>query len=274
MSIDFATYCTVALPVALLCSVVWFLICRLIYRPDISCLAHLDHENLRASLGPMTTREKIAGGLYLLCVILWVLPGVSHILFPAAYPLLSKIDSCYPPIIALVLVHLLCIDKAPVVPIKDALAGVPWNTLLFAGTLLALNDCIGNPEFGVADFLTGTLVPLFQGLPPMGLVLLMIALTVVVTNFISNAVTIAMALAIGIPLCTAADPSLVGPMSLLLTSTVNFSFATSTAIPAMPLVLDSGWVTPKELLLRTTPAILGSILVTWVVGIPLCRWLL
>ena len=227
----------------------------------------------------MTTREKIAGGLYLLlCAILLVLPGVSHILFPAAYPLLSKIDSCYPPIIALVLLHLLRIDNTPVVPIKDTLAGVPWNTLLFAGTLLALNGCIGNPEFGVADFLTGTLVPLFQGIPPMGLVLLMIALTVVVTNFISNSVTIAMALAIGIPLCTAADPSLVGPMSLPLTSTVNFSFATSTAIPAMPLVLDSGWVTPKELLLRTTPAILGSILgsilVIWFVGIPLCRWLL
>ena len=51
--------CMVAVlePVVIVCAIVYFLIGRLLWKPDVTPLANLDYDRLAASVGPMTKRQ-------------------------------------------------------------------------------------------------------------------------------------------------------------------------------------------------------------------------
>ena len=55
-------------------------------------------------MGKMSKKEKWSAVFYLLCVLFWLLPGLTQYLWPAANAaVFSKIQQCLPPLLALFL---------------------------------------------------------------------------------------------------------------------------------------------------------------------------
>lgn len=105
-SMDFFTFSAVTTPVSLLSAAVIFLLMRFVWRPDVSAFTSIDYDRLAASCGAFRKKERWSLIIYLLCVLLWLLPGLSKYFWPTAYPMLSKINNCYPPLLALFVMNL------------------------------------------------------------------------------------------------------------------------------------------------------------------------
>ncbi len=77
LEMNFFTFCAIATPISILTTLVVFLLVRFVWRPDVSPFKRIDYDELSTSCGPFTRREVVSILFYGLCVILWLLPGLS-----------------------------------------------------------------------------------------------------------------------------------------------------------------------------------------------------
>lgn len=206
-SIDFFQMVAVLEPVVIVCAIVYFLIGRLLWKPDVTPLANLDYDRLAASVGPMTKKAKWSAWVYAMVVIMWVLPGVCKYVAPGAYVYLSKIDQTYPPIIALVLMTLVKVDGEKVLDFKDAMANASWGVFLFIASVMAMGSAMANSEIGISAWLAAEMGPLFSNISPEMFIAIAVVFLVVLTNFTSNSVVVALGFTIFMPLCTTVMPT-------------------------------------------------------------------
>lgn len=238
--------CTVAVlePVVIVCAIVYFLIGRLLWKPDVTPLANLDYDRLAASVGPMTKKAKWSAWVYAMVVIMWVLPGVCKYVAPGAYVYLSKIDQTYPPIIALVLMTLVKVDGEKALDFKDAMANASWGVFLFIASVMAMGSAMANSEIGISAWLAAEMGPLFSNISPEMFIAIAVVFLVVLTNFTSNSVVVALGFTIFMPLCTTvyADSISAAFMGLMKINASQHSWATPPATPASAIAAGSGWL--------------------------------
>ncbi|MCI8960250.1 MAG: hypothetical protein HFG62_14185 [Lachnospiraceae bacterium] len=270
-TMEFGQYVMAAMPVGILTAVGWFLVCRFVWKPDVSRLSRLDHDAIKGNQGPLTRQEKIAAAVYLAVVVLWLAPGISKYICPAVYPALNKIQQCYPPIAGIILLHFIKVEGRPVLSYKDAISAVPLGTLLFMGALLHLGSALANTEIGVAAWLSDTIGVYCNGISPMVFVVIIAALSVILTNFMSNSVTCAICMAIAMPLSLGIYDGMISPLlpAIMITIGINFAFATAPATPPVAIAADSGWISAGKLFQYGMAAGLVGILVMLAVGMPI-----
>ncbi len=270
-SLEFGQYVMVAMPVGILTAVSWFLVCRFVWKPDVSRMSKLDYDAIKGNLGPISKAEKIAAVIYITVVILWLAPGVSKYVLPSAYPFLNKIHQCYPPMVAIVLLNFIKVDDKPVLPYKEAIAAVPFSTLLFMGALLELGTVLANPDIGVSTWLGETMGVFCTGVSPFTFVVVLAAMSVILTNFMSNSVTCAVCMAIAMPLSTTLYAGSINPIvpATMITIGINFAFATAPATPPVAIAADSGWISAGRLLKYGTAAGIVGIMVMLAAGLPI-----
>jgi sodium-dependent dicarboxylate transporter 2/3/5 len=268
---DFFTYCAICLPLGMICAVVWFLVCRFIWKPDVSKLSQVDFERLKNDVGPMTKKEKIAAFVYVIVVICWILPGVSRYLFPSLSGFFGAIHQCYPPLIAVLLLNFVKVDGEPITKYADALKGVPWGTVIFMGAIMMLGSAISNPDIGLTAWTSGVLAPLFSHVSPVAFILIMVAVVIVLTNFVSNAVAIAIVFSIAMPLAINVYGGTVDlrMLGVLLISGASYAFATPPATPPAAVVADSGWLSTRAMFKWGMVATLVCIILFYCIGYPL-----
>ncbi len=273
-TMEFGQYVMSAMPVGILSAVGWYLVCRFIFKPDVSRLSNLNYDAIKGNQGNITKQEKIAGAIYLIVVLLWLAPGISKYICPAIYPTLNKIQQCYPPMIGIILLNFIKVDGKPVLSYKDAIAAAPLGTLLFMGALLHLGSALANADIGVATWLSDTLGVYFGNVGPTAFIIVLGVLSVVLTNFMSNSVTCAICMAIAMPLSLGMYSGSLHPMvpAIMITMGINFAFATAPATPPVAIALDSGWISAGKLFLYGTIAALVCILLMVVVGMPIANF--
>lgn len=273
-TMDFGQYVMAAMPVGLLTAVLWFAVCRLFFRPDVSRLSRLDYDGIKANLGKITRQEQIAAVIYLIVVVLWLAPGVSKYICPAVYPYLNKIQQCYPPIVAILLLNFIKVDGKPVLSYKDAVSAAPLGTLLFMGALLYLGTAFANEDIGVAGWLSDTIGVYCNGINPTVFIVILAVLSVVLTNFMSNSVTCAICMAIAMPLSMGLYAGQIAPLvpAIMITIGINFAFATAPATPPVAIAADSGWISAGKLFAYGFAAALIGIIVMLVVGLPIANF--
>lgn len=269
--LGFFQYVSVALPVGLAATVIWFLVYKYIFRPDVSRLKNFDHDVLRGKLPPMSKREKAAGFVYALVVIFWTLPGVSKYISPALYSAVGGIQQCFPPMVALIVLHLWRVDGEPVLPFSDALKAAPVGTFLFIAALLVLGDCFNDPNVALSSWLSGILESICGGVSPLVFLLIVTLFCGVATNFIANALAVSVTLAIALPLCATLFAGQINPVfvCIMITMVANFAYATPCATPPCAVALETGWLNSRQLFGYGMAALFFSGLAAFVIGVPL-----
>ena len=248
-TLDIAEFMAVGLPVGLVALIICTLVIKLLWRPDVSRLRGLDYDAKLAALPPMTKAEKWAAGTYIAVAIFWLLPGIMKSLSPAAYEaFFSKLNTWYPPIVAIVLLMNVNTENGPVLDFKAAMASVPWGTCLFVGTIMFIGSTFSNPELGLTEWMSEVLAPVVGSIDPIIFVVIVLVFSLVATNLISNTVTVAIAFAISMPLLTGGlfDGQLNAKvLAILLTVASNMAFATPPSSPPVAIVCGSGWISAK-----------------------------
>lgn len=243
-TIDFFQMVAVLEPVAIICALIYFLVGRLIWKPDVSALSNLDYDKLAASVGPMTKKAKWSAWIYAIVVLMWVLPGVCKYIAPGAYVFLKNIDQTYPPIIALVLMTLIEVDGEKVLDFKEAMANASWGVFLFIASVMAMGSAMANGDIGISAWLASTMGPMFTNVSPTMFIIIAVVFLILLTNFTSNSVVVALGFTIFMPLCMTvyADTISLAFMGLMIINASQHSWATPPATPASAIAAGSGWL--------------------------------
>lgn len=270
-AMSFFTYSAVCTPITILCAVVFYLVVRFLWKPDISALKNVDYHSLSEECGTISKREKWSLWIYILCVIFWLLPGLSKQFWPSIYPMLSKINNCYPPLIALFLMNFIHVDGEKILEWDDAVKAVNWPSFMFIATIMGLGTFIGNQDIGLSAWMSGALAPAFTNISPLMFILIMVLLVNTLTNFCSNSVALSVVFAIAMPLSMTVYDGRVSPMvvAILVTNAALNGWATAPATPTAAVAYASGWGNDKLILKWGLLMMVVNTIISITLGIPL-----
>ena len=106
-------------------------------------------------------------------MIFWLLPGLSGYVWPEAAGFLGRINNCLPPLAALFIMNFVKADGKPILAWADAVKAVNWPTFMFIASIMGLGSFLGNADFGVSEWLSESLSPVFAAVSPVTFVLVM-----------------------------------------------------------------------------------------------------
>ncbi len=267
-AMDFFTYCAIGTPVSIVSYLLFFLMVKFIWRPDVSMLTGINYDALQSTVPPMTKKEKWSVFFYIVCVILWMMPGLSDYVWPAASGFFNKINNCLPPLAALFLMNFIKVDGEPVLAWGEAVKSVNWPSFMFIASIMGLGSFMGNADIGIPAWLSDTLSPIFGGISPFLFLVIMVFLADLMTNFTSNTVTVSVMLAVALPLAMGVYD---GQISVFLTAALvtiaaNNGWTAPPASPTAAVVYGSGWVDTKSMMIWGLSAMVLHVIVTMTLG--------
>lgn len=265
---DFFTYSAIGTPVAIVTCVLFYLVVKFVWRPDVSLLSNVDYDALAATVGPQTKKEKISVVFYAACVVLWLMPGLSKYIWPAAVGFFGKINNCLPPLAALFLMNFIKVEGEPILDWNDAVKSINWPSYMFIAAIMGLGSFMGNSDIGVPAWLSAVLSPVFSNVSPFVFLFAMVFLADLITNFTSNVVTINVVMAIGVPLAMGVYGGSVSPMltCILITIASNNGWTTAPANPSAAVIYGYGWVDDKSMLKYGLLTAFLNVIVTMTLG--------
>lgn len=157
-------------------------------RPDSSAFMEFDDAALRKQLeeNPMTKRAKILLVGMIIVILMYVLAFISPVQSVQAY--FAGLPLAAPISLITALLCLVNVDGEPVLDLKQEAARLPWETVMFLGSVMLFGGIMGAEQFGISSFMSNLISPIVAGLPKIVTILLGLTLATVLTNLTSNAV--------------------------------------------------------------------------------------
>lgn len=269
LSVNIVTYSIFGIATGILIFAAMILLCRLVYRPDLSRLVNYDAAKLRADLKPMSRQEKLSAGLFAAVIVIWILQGFLKDFAPVAGTYLAGLGNAVPVMIAIIILCVVEVDGKPVMDYKDAAVhGVPWSALIFNAAVLVLSGALVLDQVGISDFLIQTVTPLVSGMNQSVFILVIAALCVLATNFSSNTVCATVFYSISAPIALAMGNINMVALASVIAAAASYAFATPPSTMPMSVVAGTGWVDVKAMFKYGGLMALVSILILAFVGYP------
>lgn len=183
--IDIFKYVAMMIPICLMCIVLHVLVCKYIFRADLSPLAHYAHESSKNVR--LTKRQKISL-LGILCGMLCLLvPSI----IPASWSLKPIVDELGGGGLALFVIAILMairVDNEPLMDLKKVANHFPWPIFFCMAFLFPVAGAISSDSVGIKQFITSNGEVFFRTIPTILAIVLLIVLPAILTNFMNNAV--------------------------------------------------------------------------------------
>lgn len=249
-AMDFFTYCAIAFPVSIVCVVLFVLMVKFVWHPEVSALKNVNYDAMTSSLGPMTKKEKWPVFFYIVCVLLWMMPGLSKYIWPGAAAFFGKINNCLPPLAALFLMNFIKVDGEKILDWGEAVKSVNWPSFMFIASIMGLGSFMGNADIGIPAWMSSVLSPVFSNVSPFVFLAVMVLLADLMTNFTSNTVTASVMLAVALPLAMGIYGGRISVfvVATLVTSAANNGWTAPPASPTAAVVYGSEWVDTKSMM--------------------------
>lgn len=233
----------------------------------------------RAALGPMSVVEKWAVGWFAFAVLLWFLPDLSTLVAPTwiSTALQKSLHMSVPAILVPIAMCLAPIPGAPgqrTLDWKSWMDGTDWALLLFVGGVMGIGNAVGEDVTGIPAYVRVAIEPFLSGLSEYQFVLVMVVGVIAVTNVISNMVTMAIFLPLGLTVAKAlgvADPVALG---VVLVVGPSLAYALPSGTTTNAIVAGSGYLRVGTMLRNGIPlCIIHALLLTYV-GYPLAKFVM
>jgi len=199
------------------------------------------------ALGKITRNEKVALGILLFTISLWVTASMTGI------------DSFS---VALIGASLFFIFK--ILDWKDAQKNVDWGLILFFGGALSLGAAL--LDTGAAEWLIRDLLSFFGPNPSVVVILLLLMVTaLLLTQITSNIVVAAVMIPLSVTLAQSQSLS-IGTYAVPIAIAASMSFMLPMSDPTLAMTYGSGFVKLKDMIKAGAPLVaIGSILAIVVV---------
>ncbi|WP_295636619.1 SLC13 family permease [uncultured Mailhella sp.] len=258
--IDYAKYMFIAIVACALCSLLFLLIGKYIFRPDVSKLADLDASNLDKdqSLSLSGVQKSVLGFLFALVALL-LIPAF----LPADLAVVKFLKSIGNTGICMFLVGIMCFIKVNGKPLLRFKAmvddGVAWGIIFILAMVQPLSGAMANPASGITPFLMSVLEPLFGSGSPLFFALCMGLLATILTQFINNGAVGVALMPIIFSYCTNKG---VGPEMavIMVVMGVHLAFLTPAASSSAALLHGNEWASTKSIW-KSSPIV---ILLSWI----------
>ena len=247
------------------------IMCKLVYRCDVSKLKQLDVEEMdkRDPLPPLNNSQKFYFVVCMLFILMLLIPTVLD----KSIPVVAFLNSLNNYGITIVFVAVCCIlriDGKPVLNFKAvASKHVDWGVILLVAVALMLSSALTSDATGIKPIIIGILNPLLGERSIWATGCILVIFSFVLTNFANNFVcgSVMMpiwgAFALEMGISSAAAPAIASITILCL----YLAFVTPAASPlAAMLYGNREWLTPGDVLKMAIPFSLYVLFIYCTVG--------
>ena len=268
--IENITVIAVALPVCIATLIVYTLIVRFIFRPDVSTLAHLTREYLAGIRNgiEMGRAQRIAATALAVFLILMFLPNILPSGSPAA-AFFSKFSMTVAITLILGVLSFIRVDGKPAFDFHACSSGINWNVIWMLAASIPVSAAMSSDGAGLSRMLTELLHSFASG----GNIILFLAVFMifvnVMTQFTHNVTIVLIAVPLIWNLSQSAGINPVG-FSILMFLAAGAAFATPAASTVGALSFANGeWIGMKRAFQAGILGCIGGIVCMLVLGLPL-----
>lgn len=240
---------------------VWF------WKPDTTAYVNYDVEAEKQNMKPLDLKGKISAFAFIAAIALILLPELLVSVLPGFANYWKTCGVVVPAILAMAVLCVVRVGGEPVLDRRAALKSLPMGATIFAGVVCVMSTPITSELTGINVWLSNILQPLVAGLNPFLIVFLLCVFALIMTNFLSNVVTMVLFFNIGVALLTGGSVNL-GMFSILIGIMAAIACLTPAACAPMPLVFGPGHVTMKNTIRPNLFFIVLTLIVTLAYIIP------
>lgn len=244
INVDFAVFTLFAFILGFGCVILYLLICKYIYKPDVQPIVNSAY--VYENTEKLNTYQKQVLGLLFAMVILLLLPGFLPEGIIKTF--LTKVGNTGIVVVLLTLAGFIKLrNGSSFADIAELIkAGVPWPTMILLATAMALSTAIGADATGIKALFQTVFNPILTGHGTLMFFFLVILLGIALTNVINN-VVVGLIL---VPIICAASTALGFPPEILTVAIcllLNITFLLPSGSPiAAFLHGNSEWVSSIE----------------------------
>lgn len=262
--INYFHYMAFSLPYAMMAIFGFMLLCKFVFKLDVSKLRDLD-TNIFSEEDRKMTKERLVSILGLVAyVVMILLPSM----LPAESALaigLNKMGMSLKAAVVIIVLDLIKINGKKVLNFQKLASTMPWNMMLMLIGILTFVQLLGSSDAGISAFLSQTFVPMFQGKPTIIFFLLILGVTILLTNFMINMVVAVIMMAATLPMVPVLG---LNPLQVVYLITIACTIAfmlPASSQAACFLFANKDWVRAKDMYVYSVPTILllSAIIMVW-----------
>ena len=246
-AINYFDYLLFGFPMGILTVVAYTLICRFVFRPDISALKAMNGDLVQQQDLKLGARQKTAFGFIAALMILLLGPDV----LPQDWlpvQLIHQIGTAGVVIFLVVLMFFIRFDGKPLMDFKRmANLGISWDIYVLFAMILPLSSLLTSDATGIKPFLIQIMSPILLGRSPLLFTVLVLLLGTIITNFANNVVLGIIFINIICPLSAplGINPA---PIVMLMIFTIQLAYLTPAgSAPAAMVFGNTEWVKAKDI---------------------------
>ena len=220
----------------------WILIFRFIIKPDVSKMANLDIDALRATLKPWSKQEKTILIVYGAVIVIWCFPEIIGMIpgLGGVSKWMSSLGSGIPPLVACGILCMIRYNNKPMLDYRDCCRRIPWGSVFMMTAVMGTAYIFGLETCGVTAWITQTMTPILAGVSPTVFIIIVILFINLMTNCVSNTLVSSM-YAVVVPIALAVPGVNPIAVALLVAAGCNSAYALPSACPAAGLASGAGW---------------------------------
>lgn len=245
ITITYPQWLAVGIPYAAVMFVVIMLGCR-IWNPDTSAFKNFDVEKIKAESKPLGKDGKFAAFMFIVVIFFVLSPSLLKGVSPF-FKYMNGLGVVVPAILAVVVLALVRFEDKPVLDVPQAFKQVPWPPIIFAGTVSVFAAPLSSEATGITVWLSNCLQPVMSKLSPFGVIVLLIIIAIIMTNFLSNTVTMVLFFNIGAVLLAGGNTNMAAFTIIIALAASMATLTPSAAVPS-PFFFGPGHVTMKNTL--------------------------
>lgn len=276
-SIDFLSYTAAGIAFGVVALIALMLLIRFVFKPDLSRIQNLDTEALKGSQGKITKREIVALVDFGIVVLLWMAPGLLKYIAPTVASFINSFGTPIPAMLGTVLLFFIKVDDKPMLNVKEVMGnGVPWGAIILVADTMIISSALTNADVGITSAFIAVLEPVTRYLSGSALVVIIIMLTAILTNFISNTVAVTMFYSIALPIVFANPQLGINPAALasMIGAASCVAMATPPATAHAALASGTGWLDTKTMLSHGMLISIAAGLILAFIGYPIAAALM
>lgn len=188
--LDYLRYMSFGFVMSTISIMVFTLMIKYIFRPDMSRIANISIERFQQDkLPPMDLRQKILFVSLFGYLILVLLPSI----LPKSIAFIALLNQMGPWGVVIAFVVVLCCvkvdDGQPVINFKEITGRyVVWDVYFLVCMAMVISDALTNEATGIGPFLTQAMRPILGGQSAFMFTAVIVATSVIITQFANNAV--------------------------------------------------------------------------------------
>lgn len=269
LALNFGIYAAFSFIMWMIVIAGYILMCKYIFKIDLGALSNIDDSVVNKEYLVLNKRQKVT--MFYMLLVLVAYCGIGFT--PAQSPLgqyFALLGVTLPIALILVLMAVTVIDGEPILDFpKAARHGVVWDTVILSGALLSISTIMMTTDTGVAQSILAVLSPVFAGKSPIFMCVIIVLISVILTNFMANTTVGLMFTPViySFSLSMGFNPM---PLIAMMLVSIHIAYLTPAASPFASLLFGySNWVKPGDIYKYGLATCIAMVVVFLAVGVPL-----